>query len=162
MALRGVWQLQKLVVNYCDWGGSSRGIRYDSVRFFTPVILVPLDHGVSVSFRAILRELVEIRLINVHRCGNWLCRQSILDCGEGCAYERGVYVDTTWNQREWIIDLSYCSLAREFLRRNFISRQGNCRWRISTGIGEEVKGRPFISWFRPSKGYWLVLGYLPH
>jgi hypothetical protein len=28
MALRGVWQLQKLVVNYCDWGGSSRGIRY--------------------------------------------------------------------------------------------------------------------------------------
>ncbi|XP_039779393.1 54S ribosomal protein L51, mitochondrial-like isoform X2 [Panicum virgatum] len=27
MALRGVWQLQKLVVNYCDWGGSSRGIR---------------------------------------------------------------------------------------------------------------------------------------
>jgi hypothetical protein len=28
MALRGVWQLQKLVVNHCDWGGSSRGIRY--------------------------------------------------------------------------------------------------------------------------------------
>ncbi|CAM0904052.1 unnamed protein product [Alopecurus aequalis] len=27
MALRGVWQLQKLVVNFCDWGGSSRGIR---------------------------------------------------------------------------------------------------------------------------------------
>jgi hypothetical protein len=32
MALRGVWQLQKLVVNYCDWGGSSRGIRYCSSR----------------------------------------------------------------------------------------------------------------------------------
>jgi hypothetical protein len=32
MALRGVWQLQKLVVNYCDWGGSSRGIRYSSSR----------------------------------------------------------------------------------------------------------------------------------
>jgi len=31
MALRGVWQLQKLVVNYCDWGGSSRGIRYDEI-----------------------------------------------------------------------------------------------------------------------------------
>nr|GLL45831.1 54S ribosomal protein L51, mitochondrial-like [Ipomoea trifida] len=27
MALRGVWQLQKLVVSYCDWGGSSRGLR---------------------------------------------------------------------------------------------------------------------------------------
>ncbi|KAM3329478.1 hypothetical protein ACQJBY_026502 [Aegilops geniculata] len=27
MALRGVWQLQKLVVNFCDWGGSSKGIR---------------------------------------------------------------------------------------------------------------------------------------
>jgi hypothetical protein len=36
MALRGVWQLQKLVVNYCDWGGSSRGIRYDSLRSFVP------------------------------------------------------------------------------------------------------------------------------
>jgi large subunit ribosomal protein L43 len=27
MALNGIWQLQKLVVRYCDWGGSSRGIR---------------------------------------------------------------------------------------------------------------------------------------
>nr|GMC57279.1 54S ribosomal protein L51, mitochondrial-like [Ipomoea batatas] len=27
MALRGVWQLQKLVVSYCDWGGSSMGLR---------------------------------------------------------------------------------------------------------------------------------------
>ncbi|XP_051140113.1 54S ribosomal protein L51, mitochondrial [Andrographis paniculata] len=27
MSLRGVWQLQKLIVRFCDWGGSSRGIR---------------------------------------------------------------------------------------------------------------------------------------
>ncbi|CAN7011853.1 hypothetical protein Bca4012_030411 [Brassica carinata] len=27
MALRGVWQLKKLVASYCNWGGSSRGIR---------------------------------------------------------------------------------------------------------------------------------------
>ncbi|KAJ0815391.1 hypothetical protein HanPSC8_Chr17g0796941 [Helianthus annuus] len=24
MSQRGVWQLQKLVVSYCNWGGSSR------------------------------------------------------------------------------------------------------------------------------------------
>lgn len=27
MARRGVWQLRKLTVNYCEWGGSSRGAR---------------------------------------------------------------------------------------------------------------------------------------
>ncbi|EFN53762.1 hypothetical protein CHLNCDRAFT_136378 [Chlorella variabilis] len=27
MARRGVWQLQKLLVHYCDFGGSSRGTR---------------------------------------------------------------------------------------------------------------------------------------
>ncbi|KAF8065966.1 hypothetical protein N665_1163s0002 [Sinapis alba] len=27
MALKGVWQLKKLVVSYCNWGGSNRGIR---------------------------------------------------------------------------------------------------------------------------------------
>jgi len=56
MALRGVWQLQKLVVNYCDWGGSSRGIRYDIIWFLTPVVVVPLDHGVSVVFHVLLRN----------------------------------------------------------------------------------------------------------
>jgi len=45
MALRGVWQLQKLVVNYCDWGGSSRGIRYDDIIvWFLTSVVVPLDH----------------------------------------------------------------------------------------------------------------------
>ena len=28
MAKNGVWQLRKLVLNYCDWGGSSRGARW--------------------------------------------------------------------------------------------------------------------------------------
>lgn len=27
MARRGVWQLQKLVLNYCEFSGSSRGVR---------------------------------------------------------------------------------------------------------------------------------------
>ncbi|KAK1393028.1 large ribosomal subunit protein mL43 isoform X2 [Apium graveolens] len=27
MSQRGVWQLKKLVVSYCNWGGSSRGVR---------------------------------------------------------------------------------------------------------------------------------------
>jgi hypothetical protein len=78
MALRGVWQLQKLVVNYCDWGGSSRGIRYDIVWFLTRVVVVPLDHGVLVAFRVLLRKLLEIRLMHVLRCGNWLGSQSIV------------------------------------------------------------------------------------
>ncbi|KAL6529231.1 hypothetical protein OROGR_014854 [Orobanche gracilis] len=32
MSVRGVWQLQKLVVGFCNWGGSSRGIRFSGLR----------------------------------------------------------------------------------------------------------------------------------
>lgn len=39
MSQRGVWQLRKLVVKYCNWGGSSRGIRY---MFFFLLALFPL------------------------------------------------------------------------------------------------------------------------
>ncbi|KAI3425285.1 hypothetical protein D9Q98_009052 [Chlorella vulgaris] len=35
MARRGVWQLQKLLVHYCDFGGSSRGTR-DFVEHMLP------------------------------------------------------------------------------------------------------------------------------
>uniref|UniRef100_A0A453EHM7 Uncharacterized protein n=1 Tax=Aegilops tauschii subsp. strangulata TaxID=200361 RepID=A0A453EHM7_AEGTS len=49
MALRGVWQLQKLVVNFCDWGGSSKGIRYcSSCRFDSALSFVPGDPTYSL------------------------------------------------------------------------------------------------------------------
>ncbi|KAL5563792.1 hypothetical protein UlMin_033539 [Ulmus minor] len=31
MALRGVWQLEKLIVNYCDWGGSKNNPQLEVV-----------------------------------------------------------------------------------------------------------------------------------
>lgn len=90
-----------------------------------------------VSFRAILRELVEIRLMHVHRRGNWLDRQSIVDC-------LLVWCVCSYDLEPKRMNYPVASLAREFLCKNFISRQGNCCGTISTGIREEVKDCPFI------------------
>ncbi|KAL6560579.1 hypothetical protein OROGR_004138 [Orobanche gracilis] len=38
MSVRGVWQLQKLVVGFCNWGGSSRGIRVFRSQDYTAVL----------------------------------------------------------------------------------------------------------------------------
>ena len=93
MALRGVWQLQKLVVNFCDWGGSSKGIRYcSSCRFdlfcFDSVIsFVPGDPTYSLcrlSWNALLWRNVEFASLKVSVACDYV---SVLTKMKSCSYD---------------------------------------------------------------------------
>ncbi|KAF4403242.1 hypothetical protein G4B88_028013 [Cannabis sativa] len=67
MAQRGVWQLQKLIVNYCDWGGSSRGISVSSTLLVPPPLLSAAGacigiYGVpTTSIKRVLHSAIRLR-----------------------------------------------------------------------------------------------------
>jgi len=48
---RGVWQLQKLTINYCEWGGSSKGVRYDCTQDATQCSVV---HTARIEYHEII------------------------------------------------------------------------------------------------------------
>ena len=59
MSRSGIWQLRKLKLQYCDLGGSSRGMRYASA-FSSPL---PIRHSkINLAHPGPCREFLETRL----------------------------------------------------------------------------------------------------